>query len=176
MSEQPGRYQRTFGGFIGALLVLVLLLLAFVALRGFNRTDPADPVRRVDYEQPARFARETADFEVLTPRRLPEGWITTSVRFVDTPPQSWHLGLLTAERRYIGLDQVEEPVDAVVEDVVGEDAEAEGSVDIDGVTWQRYTEGRDLALVRRAEQQGVTVLVVGTAPEEQLVAFVRSLE
>lgn len=158
------------------MLVLVLLLLVFVGLRGLNRTEPVDPVRAVDYEQPARFARESADFEVLTPRRLPEGWLATSVRFEGERPQSWHLGFLTDERRYVGLDQVQQSVADAVEDLVGEQAEAGGSVAIDGVPWQRYEDGRDLGLTRRDAQQRITIVVVGTAPEDELVRFVQSLE
>jgi hypothetical protein len=158
------------------MLVLVLLLLGFVGLRGLNRIEPADPVQRVEYEQPARFARESADFEVLTPRRLPDGWFATSVRFDDERPQAWHLGFLTAERRYVGLDQVQQSVADAVEDLVGEEAEAGGSVTIDGVRWLRYEDGRDLGLARRDEEQGITTLVVGTAPEDELVRFVQSLK
>ena len=187
MSEQAGRYQRSFSGLVGAMVVLVLGIGAFVVLRDLNRVDPADPVRPVDYATPARFAQRAARFELLTPPALPAGWIATSVRFEDDPDeQSWHLGLLTDAQRYIGIEQAERPVAAMVDDFVDEDAEQAGEVDVDGVAWTRYVEpGRDpgadssepadgdMALVR--ETDGATTLVVGTVPQDQLTAVVGSL-
>jgi hypothetical protein len=187
MSEQPGRYQRSFAGMLGALLVLVLGIGAFVVLRDVTRVDPADPVRPVDYIQPARFAQEAARFEVLTPRTLPDGWAATSVRFQPAADQqSWHVGVLTAEQRYIGIEQAERSVAAMVADFVDEEAQEGGEVEVEGRDWRIYTDpGRDpaadpstaprgdLALVR--EDDGATTLVVGTVSEDQLKEFVSSL-
>src|SRR5215210_2846011 len=111
MSEQPGRHRSSFGGMVGALLVLLVGIGVFVVLRDVNRVDPADPVRPVDYVQPARFAQKAAPFQVLTPRHLPQGWTATSVRFDPTGDElSWHVGVLTEDRRYIGLEQARRTV------------------------------------------------------------------
>ena len=184
--ERPARYERSFGGMIGALLVLLLGLGAFVGLREANRLDPAPAVQPVDYVQPARFAQQEADFEVLTPTELPEGWIATSVRFDDTEDQWWHLGLLTADERYIGLEQAGRTVGAMVEDFVDEEAREGGEVEVEGRTWTTWTDPErdpgadpstapegDLALVREGE--GATTLVVGTVSQDALSDFVASL-
>jgi hypothetical protein len=188
MSEQPGRDQRSsFGGMLGALLVLLLGIGGFVVLRDVNRVDPGDPVRPVDYVQPARFAQEAVGFEVLTPRALRKGWTATSVRFDPTAEeQSWHVGVLTADRRYIGLEQALRPVDAMVADFVDDKADEGGEVTIAGKTWTIWTDsGRDpdadpstapegdLALVR--EDEGATTLVVGTVSQDVLAEFAASL-
>jgi hypothetical protein len=187
MSEQPGRYQRSFGGIVGALLVLVLGIGAFVVLRDVTRVDPPDPVRPVDYVQPARFAQQAAPFEVLTPRVLPDGWTATSVRFEPAADdQSWHVGVLTAEQRYIGIEQGERTVGAMVAEFVDAQAQEGGEVQIEGRAWRIYTDpGRDpeadpstaprgdLALVR--QDDGATTLVVGTVSEDQLIEYVSSL-
>ena len=187
MSEQPGRYQRSFGGMLGGLLVLIVGLGAFVILRDLSRAEPGGPVQPVDIVAPARFAQEEARFDVLTPRRLPDGWTATSVRFDPTTEvQSWHLGLLTAEQRYVGLEQAERTATAMVTDFVDEEAAEGGEVVIDGDTWTVWADpGRDpaadpataprgdLALVREAD--GVTTLVVGTVSQDVLTGFVASL-
>ena len=187
MSEQPARRETSFAGLVGALLVLLLGVGAFVVLRDVNRVDPGGPARPVDYAAPARFAQEAAQFEVLAPRRLPQGWIATSVRFEDDPgQQAWHLGLLTDEQRYIGVEQAERTVEAMVEDFVDEEATQQGEVDVDGATWSRWAEpGRDpdadvaeasdadLALVRQTG--GVVALVVGRASEDDLTEVAASL-
>ena len=49
MSEQPGRYQRSTSGMVGALLVTLLAILAFVAFRACNRTDLEVKPDHVDY-------------------------------------------------------------------------------------------------------------------------------
>jgi hypothetical protein len=201
MSEPSGRAQRSsVGGLIGAMLVLLLGIGAFVVLRDVNRVAPGDPVRPVDYAQPARFARRAADFELLAPRRLPAGWIATSVRFEDTPgKQSWHVGVLTDAKRYIGLEQAERTVPSMVEEFLGEDATEAGDVDVDGEQWARWTdperdpdadpavasENGDMALVREADgstgsggsagSAGATTLVVGRASQEQLTQLAASL-
>jgi hypothetical protein len=174
MSSQPGRYQRSFRGMIGAMFVLLLVVAAFVAFRSAVRNDPADPVKAVDYKHPAQFARDEADFDVLVPRELPDGWIATSVRYVGGQEQSWHLGLLTPERRYVGLEQADRPASSMVEEFVDENAVPGDEVRIDGKQWQRWTDsGDDVALVRTGTDG--TTLVVGTVPESTLAKFVTSL-
>ena len=39
MSEQPGRYQRSMSGMVGALLVTILAIVAFVGFRAFTGSD-----------------------------------------------------------------------------------------------------------------------------------------
>ena len=186
MSEQAGRRQTSFGGMVGAMLVLVVGVGAFVLLRDANRVAPSDPVRPVDYAQPAEYAAEAATFELLAPPELPQGWIATSVRFEGTGDQAWHLGVLTDEQRYIGLEQAERTVEAMVADFVDEDAVAGAGLEVAGDTWARWADpGRDLdadpaaaadadlALVR--EDGGATTLVVGTVSQDQLADFVASL-
>ena len=181
-----GRHEQSVGGLIGALLVLLLGVGAFVVLRDVNRTDPGSPVQAVDYERPEQFAQEVAPFEVLAPEELPEGWIATSVRFEDRSPTSWHLGLLTDEERYIGIEQAERPLRAMVGDFVDEEAREGATVEVAGATWATWTDPErdpaadpstdpegDLALVR--EDGGTTTLVVGTVSQDALVSFVESL-
>lgn len=174
MSEQPGRYQRSVPGMVGAMIVLVVLVGAFVLLRDLNRVDPVSPVQPVDFQQPADYARGEADFELLAPEELPEGWTATSVRFTDGREQAWHLGVLTAERRYVGLEQADRPVSDMVEDFVDEDAERGEDVTVAGEQWESWTdEDDDLALVRQTDE--VTTLVVGAVPLTTLEEFIATL-
>lgn len=174
MSERAGRYQRSFPGMIGAMLVLLLVVAAFVVFRDTVRDEPADPVGPVDYLRPAEYARTVADFPVLVPERLPEGWFANGARYVPGDEESWHVGFLTEDREYVGLEQTDRPPAALVEEHVDEEAVQGEDVTIDGVTWQTWTdEGGDTALVR--EQEAVTTLVVGTVDQDTLVEFVRSL-
>jgi hypothetical protein len=173
VSEQPGRYQRSFSGLIGAMIVLLLVVAAFVAFRGVFRTDTEVPVRTVDYRATQSFAQEQIDFPILAPERLPEGWRATSVRFVPDPPR-WHLGVLTDEDRYVGLEQSRSSEEKMVETYVDRDAVRGGSVQAAGETWQSWTdEGGDTALTR--VEDGVTVLLVGTPDLDVLRDYAETL-
>lgn len=174
MSEQAGRYQRSFAGMVGAMVVLVLVVLAFVGFRDLNRDDPADPVRAVDWKTPLRFAREAAPFPVLAPDRMPAGWMATSVRYQEGRRPAWHLGMLTEDQHYVGIEQATRPVDGMVTDFVDEEAEQGHDVRVGGVTWQSWSDdGGDHALTRRSG--GVTSLVVGTVSSGDLADFVATL-
>ena len=174
MSERPGRYQRSFSGMVGAMIVLVLVVALFVAFRSITRNDPQHTVDAVDYTRPAEFAREQARFPLLAPAELPEGWRATSVDFTNARDQAWHVGFLTGDDQYVGLEQADETAGQMVEEHVDDEATEGDPVMVDGEEWQSWTdEGGDSALVRETDQ--VTTLVVGTVPQESLVSFVQSL-
>ncbi len=171
---RAGRYQRSFTGMIGAMIVLLLVIGAYMAFRGINRNDPGNPVEAVEWKQPAQFAREDATFDVLAPAELPEGWIATSVRYRAGAEGSWHLGMLTDRRRYVGLEQSAGPVSSMVERFVDPEATQTGEVTVAGERWQTWSDpGEDHALVRRVE--GTTTLVVGTEPQDVLADFAATL-
>lgn len=160
-------------GLLGALLLLLGVVVGFVVLRDANRVEPSNPVPAVEWRQPTSYARQEAEFQLLAPRRLPEGWRVTSVRFGQGDDQSWHLGLLTGEGRYIGLEQAADSPSTMVEDFVDAEAQQGEDVDIDGESWQAWSDDEDEALVREGPE--VTTLVVGTGSQDQLVEFVRLL-
>jgi hypothetical protein len=175
MSQQAGRYQRSAAGMVGAMVVLVLVVLGFVLFRDLNRNDPPSPVRTVDYEQAAEYARDQASFDVVSPEDLPEGWRATSARYLTGESGSWHLGLLTDDDRYVGLEQSASTADAMVEEHVDAQAVEGDPVTVDGEDWATWSDsGGDLALVR--ETDGTTTLVVGhEVPEATLADFAARL-
>lgn len=157
---------------LGAMVVSLGVILAFVTFRALVREDVETTPESVEYAQPAEFAQQSAGFEVLAPEQPPEGWTVTSVRF--TPSSHWHLGLLTDEDSYVGLEQDTSSVRTMVQEYVDEEAVAGEPVTIDGETWKTWTDdGGDTALVRK--QDGATTLVVGTASREELVRFIETL-
>ncbi|HSV41546.1 MAG TPA: DUF4245 domain-containing protein [Nocardioidaceae bacterium] len=174
MSERAGRYQRSFSGMVGALLVLLAVILVLVLLRDGARDDVPDPVRAIDYSESLEFYRAEAEFPLLAPPSLPDGWKATSVSFKPARPQTWHLGVLTDEGRYIGLEQSRDTESTMVAEHVDPGATDTDPVTIAGERWNAYRdEGGDYALARRSG--GITTLVVGTATEDELVAYVDSL-
>lgn len=157
------------------MAVLLIVVIGYVALQSVHRQDPPNPVKTVDYQATERYAREQAPFDLVAPGALPDGWRATTVSFVPGAKASWHLGILTDEDRYVGLEQADRSVSDMVEKYVDQDASRGTKVDVDGTPWTSWTDsGGDLALVR--EDGPTTTLVVGhDVPRGELVSFAASL-
>jgi hypothetical protein len=175
VSQQSARPERSAAGLIGALIVLVGLVLAWVGLRAFTTPDPDSPVQTVDYARDVPLARKAADFDLLAPPRLPAGWVATSVRYHPAPGAHWHLGVLTDDRRYVGLEQGDQDVRSMVREYVDAAPRPGRPVTVRGQSWSTYTDTQgDLGLVRR--QGRTTTLVVGhEVPVKTLSAYAASL-
>lgn len=175
MSEQAGRYQRTFSGMIGAMLVLVVVVLGYAGLRALTRDNPATPVLAVDYKTVLTGARAHAAFPVLAPPRLRSGWKATSVSFTPKPDEHWHLGCLTDVGRYVGIEQGNQSAGDLLGRYVAAGRVRGPAVTVHGRGWTTYTAGDgDRAMV--AKVGGSTVLVVGhDVPKSELTGFVASL-
>ena len=173
--EQPARYQRSTGGLVGAMVVIVVLMLGWVLLRSLTSHDAGTPTRTVDYKTAVPAARKAADFALLAPPRLPRGWRATSVGYRDEPRPHWHLGVLTDRDRYVGLEQGDLPVRSLLAQSVDGSTTKGTPVLVDGKPWATYTDtGGDLCLVRRHGR--TTTLVVGhDVPTPALVSYTASL-
>jgi hypothetical protein len=155
------------------LVVAVAVVVGFVTLRDLNRSDVETQVKAVDYQKVLEFGRDQVGFPVLAPPSLPEGWKATSVDLRPVPAR-WHLGVLTDEGNYVGLEQSLSSEQNMVEDYVDETAVRGEPVEAAGETWRTWTdEGGDTALTR--VEGRVTTLVVGTADQDVLVEYVESL-
>ena len=162
---------------IGAMLVVVVLIVAYVLLRSLNRNDPSAGPEPVDYlDTVSGIARAGGD-PVAYPPRLPDGWFATDASF--GPGGVWSLSLLTDDDHFVGVrqargaDSVEDLVTTYVDDAADEGA----GRTLDGAlagTWRSFTDaGGDYALAR--EVDGSIVLVVGTGPEREIEDLTASL-
>ncbi|GAB3031769.1 hypothetical protein GCM10011376_25180 [Nocardioides flavus (ex Wang et al. 2016)] len=169
---QPGRYTRSFSGMTGALIVTVIVVLAFVTWRGLFRTDVDDTPVAVDWQESVELA-EQADLEVVHPRELPAGWIATSVDLSAGDDPRWGMGVLTDEGRFVGIRQQDTSVDDLVEVYVDEEAEAGEDATVSsgvGDTWQTWSdEGGDRGY--STELGDEALLVYGSAPAEDIETF-----
>lgn len=157
------------------LLVVSLVIVGVTALR----QNPEDPVREVDPTSAQRTVAERADYELLVPTDLPEGWRPTSVRtnagsVQAGDPVTLEIGWLTPEEEYAGYVVSDDLAAAAVADVL-QGATADGSEQVSGQTWERLDTLRgEMALTRTAD--GATLVVTGSAPEEELTTLAGSLE
>lgn len=174
--EQPGRYQRSTGGLIAAMVVTVVAVGALVVFRDLFRNDLAVEPEPVDYLATVEYAQES-DVQVVYPRSLPTGWIATTARLEPGERPAWGLGLLTEAERFVGVRQEQSSLDHLLETYVDEETNdlPEASLDSEVAdTWQVFEdEGGDRAYA--AEVGQTVVLVYGSAPQEDLEQVVSDL-
>jgi hypothetical protein len=110
---------------------------------------------------------------------LPLGWKATSATYTRGVSPTWHLGTLTNDGKYVGVEEARTSIDALVEEHVDADAQRGKDVTIGSEQWQSWTDaGGDYAVaraVRGPKGAEESVLVVGTAPADQVRAFAGSL-
>ena len=182
MSESAakgGRYQRSSGGLVGAMIVTVVLVLGFAAFRGLFRENPATPVRTVDWSIQVKAGVADKKLTLLAPPSLPAGWKATSASYDTGSSPAWHLGLLTASRKYVGIEEGRSSVADLVAEHVDANAVKGKPVRLGGETWQQWTDsGGDYGLSRTLtgpDRQQESVLVVGSAAEADIRSLVDGL-
>jgi Protein of unknown function (DUF4245) len=180
MSQPPTRRPSRSGtswrwaDVIRSLIVLLAIIGAVAIYQAALTDDPADPVPTVDYTSALDAARADAGHPLLAPEQLPEGWRATSVRYQPGQEWAWHLGVLTSDDEYVGLEQAVAEADSLVEEAA-DGTEPVGTTQVDGAQWQlRRDESRgETTFVREAA--GVTTLVTGSASQATLEDYIRSL-
>lgn len=178
MSEQGGRYNRSFEGLIGAMIVIVLVVVGFVAYRGLFSDPPEQGVPEVDYVTLVRGLQDI-DVEVVYPADLPGGWLVSKVAYEPGERPRVELNLYTDDEQFVGIRQVDDDVDDLLEEAGVEDADegtpltgaAAGSV---ADRWDAWTDP-DGDRAYSTELDGDTVLVYGAASYAELADLVARL-
>lgn len=169
-STTSSRGNPSMGDILRSVAVIGVIILALWAFGKLFTVTPDSPVRTVDWQTTVEQARPAADFALVAPTALPAGWKATSVRY---RPASWHLGVLTDDQDYVGLEQVKLGTQATVERFA-EGSTASGEATIAGESWSVRKGPQDrLTFVRR--EGGLTTLVNGTAPRAEMEDYISSL-
>jgi hypothetical protein len=176
VSESAGRYQRSMGGMIGALIVTVGVIIAFVVFRAVNRDDLEVDREAIDYLTLVEGIQESDLLEPVYPPALPVGWKAVDATF-DAEDLTWSLDLNTEDTEFIGVVQSTLDLDELLETHVDEDPDEGDRVNLDSPlasSWQSFSDaGGDYAVATTVK--GFTVLVFGTADEDQVESLASSL-
>lgn len=172
--EQPGRYQRSASGLIGAMVILLVCIAGFVAFRAITRDQPDIRPEPVDYRPIVALAQQ-AGREIVYPPALPEGWIATGTNLGAAPDPAWGLTLLTADDAFVGVRQDDRELDAMLATYVDAKPEEDEAVGVDSSLaprWRRFhDEGGDTAYAAELAS-GDWVLVYGSARPAELLEIV----
>ncbi|MFD3403660.1 DUF4245 domain-containing protein [Kribbella sp. NPDC058693] len=161
---------QTVGNMVAAL-VICLVVVAFLILVTW-RSKPAETPKAVEYTAQLEDARVAAPW-VRGPEPMPAGWTATSEEFrkPEQEPMTWHLGVVTTEKKYVGLEQSNVTGGKFQAEKLGRTSD-DGTTTLAGVTWQRK-----VLLDRKGENalvlvgSGVTTIVTGNAGYPALEAF-----
>lgn len=173
---RAGRYNRSAGGLVGSMIVLVLVVFGIVIFRGTFRDTPEYEPEHVDY-LPVVTSIQQLGLEPVYPPSLPDGWFVKQATFTPGDRPVFDLAMTTDEQHFAGMHQEDRSVDALVDTLVGTEAVEGDEVQLDsGVasTWQTFSDpDGDHAFAAQVGED--TVLVYGSAPEDDLRALVESL-
>lgn len=160
------------GDILRSVLVMGLIILALWGFGQFFTRTPDQPTRSIDYAKTVRDVRAAADYPVLAPPSLPDGWRATSARY-NRGNQGWHLGVLSDDDEYVGLEQSKDTVKESLDDFAP-GGEGAGSAQVAGTVWQ-VSVSEDDRLTYVSEKDGVTTLVTTSGDQALLEAYVESL-
>lgn len=134
---------------------------------------------RVDYTPDARTLQEVADYTVYVPGELPDGWVPTSSRIDaeedEEEPVTWTVGFATPEDLHARFSMSDADPERFIAETTEQGA-PDGESGIGGEAWKRYTDREEpqRSLVRR--EDGVTLVVTGSAGYAELETLAGSLE
>ena len=164
---------RTLTNMVWALLAC-FGVVAFLMIVTWRPHD--EQVKAVEYTAQLQDAQKAAPW-VRGPEPMPTGWAATSVEFLapQQEPMTWHLGIVTNDKKYVGLEQSNVTGPKFQYDKLGNTSD-DGTTTVDGVTWQKK-----ILLDRKAENalvivgSGVTTIVTGNAGYPALEQFAATL-
>ncbi len=172
--RRNARLRQTVGDMVRSLAVVLAAVAAVLLLTW--RPAP-DPVKVVDVAPMVGLAAVQAEFDVLAPVSLPDGWRPTSARWEPTtesdPEPVLHIGYVTPAEEYAQLSESMN----VSEDFIDEQTRSgipTGERVVAGTTWQQRQAGDRRSLVLL--DGSTAVIVSGSADWVELAALAAALE
>ena len=169
MSEpQSGarRYPRSFGGLIGSMIVLVVVVLGYYVVQNVLHDQPDGTPVAADYLTTVK-AVQGAGIDVAYPRSLPKGWIAShEPEFTPGDRPVWSMPMLTDDRRFVGIHQEDAPLSDLLDEALPKGARQGEDVRIDSqvaTSWSSWSSSNgDHAFATKIGDD--TLLVYGSAP------------
>src|SRR5699024_10972737 len=132
---QSSRGNPPWGDMPRSVVAWGLRLGGLVAVGVHSRPTRRSPGRPVDWTATVAGGRDAVDYPVLAPSQLPEGWRATSARVKPGEDHAWHLGVLTDDDEYLGLEQATVAETTLIKKFA-EDSTPSGKMRVNGEQWQ----------------------------------------
>ena len=157
----------SFADIVRMVVILAVGVVLAVWLGGQLRTgDEAEP-DTVDYLAVAASADEEASYPLAVPPSLPDGWRATSARW-KPEDSSWHIGILTDDQQYVGIEQASSGELAELMQTYGAELVSEGTVEVAAADWTSYVGGSDGETALALDSKESAILLIGTVDRKQL--------
>lgn len=160
------------GDIFRSIAVLGLIVLALYGIGRFFTSEPEQVTASVDWKPAAESAQKAADYAVLAPDELPDGWHATSARY-DPATGRWKLGILDGDDKYLGIDQSTESAKTVLKRLA-DGSEPAGSAKVGDRVWS-VNAGPGDRITYVNDDDGVTSAVTGTVEQAELESYIATL-
>lgn len=170
---KPGRYNRSFGGLIGSMIVLVLAVAAFVIFRGTFRETPEYESPDLDHVEFVASIQQLG-LEPVYPPSLPDGWTTKDASY-DAGTGETDLVFATDDGHTAGVHREDVAEGELLETYVGDSVTENGetlTTDLGEWTGWDDTDGDHAWTTEIGDD---TVLAYSSGDEDELRALVESL-
>lgn len=178
--RKPNRYELPLSNMVGAMVVVVVFVLAFVIFRALNRDNSSVQFQAVNYHPTVAQGRADGRIDVWAPPSLPPGWRATRASYVGGSNPHWALSA-TDGKHYLGIAEGIDGIDAELASAALQGTPtAVGKVTAGSFTWSVYTDSQgEYALARtmpsKTPRYPETLVVVGTNAPADVRAFAASL-
>ena len=166
---RPGKYQRSVGGLIAALVTTAVVIGALIWLMGLFRHDTNIGPDQVDLRSTIADFQQ-AGLKPVYPRTVPDGWTVTAAE-VPEDQGGFEIRMLTDDGKFVGITEAKGSSPFELLHRVGEEEPAAGSpYSSDGsvaASWDGYADGADHAYVAELPQHEL-VAVYGDASTSDL--------
>lgn len=172
---KPGRYQRSFGGLIGSMIVLVVVVFGIIVFRGTFRDTPEYQPDDVDYLEMVTSIQQLG-LEPVYPPTLPSGWYAKAASFEPSDRPAIDLAFTTADEHTVGLHQEDTGEAGLLDTYVGDGAQQnDDTLTTDLGTWTGWDDSADSDHAWTTEIGDDTILVYSSGDPDELRTFVESL-
>lgn len=174
-AEKPGRYNRSTGGLIGSMIVLVLVVLGIVVFRGAFRDTPEYEPEKIDYRELVTSVQQLGLKPVYAPE-LPAGWSVKDALFTQGDRPALDVVFTTDDAHTAGIHQEDASEHDLLSTYVGDGVteDDDGTLTTDIGTWTAWVD-TDGDHAYTAEHGDDTVLVYSSGDPQALRTFVESL-
>lgn len=166
---RPGKYQRSAGGLVAALLITIVAVGGLLWVLGLFRSDLEVEPDEVDYLRIVGEAQD-AGLEPVYPESLPGDWIATAYDVTAVEEETFELRMLTEDDEFVAIHQEAASTSELLREHVDEEPSPIEIFTVDGSVaeaWEGYEDDEgDTAYA--TEVGGQTVLVYGQVSPEEL--------
>jgi len=149
-------------------LVIVLAIVGLII--AISPQPSGEAMRAADFDAAVQTARLSAGYAVVVPGPLPDGWRTVAAQSEGAGDAVvWRLGLRGPDDGFVTIEQSPEGHGPLATEVATS-AQPGEQVTLNGVTWQRFTDGASRALLRVLPDSHVLVRANLPWPALEVVA------